>query len=428
MSGNTVDAGATSDAQAATGQGRYVGIRLIVMMLLEFVVFGSWFATFGLVLATNNLPTIIGTAYTLAAVAAILSPMFLGALGDRFFASQKVLGTAHLLGGAVMLAVPAVVSAGNGQLVLVLIFLYMLLFQPTLGLANSIAFTHLGTNQRLFPYVRVFGTLGWALAGLLVGALGLSASPNLFLVTAISSFLLGIYAFTLPSTPPPAKGSKFSIGDIVGAKAFTLFRHRNFVVFFVSVFLTAISLGIYNTFAATYLGALGVENVAGVMAIGQLSEVIFILTVPWALKHLGMKWSLFGGMVMWGVRFSLFMAAADNHQWLAVVAIALHGICNDYFLIIAAMYLDEVAPLEIRAQAQSLLIMAISGVGAFLGAFISGQVFERQILPNSEALGAAAWTPLWWIPIGAAAITAVIWLVFFKYDRHQPLQRWTMAG
>ncbi len=188
------------------------------MMLLEFVVFGSWFATFGLVLASNGLPTIIGTAYTLAAVAAIVSPMFLGALGDRFFSSHRVLGAAHLLGGALMFLLPGVVTSGNGTLVLALIFGYMLLFQPTLGLANSIAFRHLGANGRLFPYIRVFGTLGWAAAGLLVGALGLSASPNLFLVTAIASLVLGVYAFTLPATPPPAKGAKFSLGDVIGAR------------------------------------------------------------------------------------------------------------------------------------------------------------------------------------------------------------------
>lgn len=401
-------------------------LRLVALMLLEFIVFGSWFATFGLVLATHNMPTIIGTAYTLAAVAAIVSPMFLGALGDRFFASQKVLGTAHLLGALIMLFVPSAVTSGNGTLVLGLIFVYMLFFMPTLGLANSITFAHL-TNVRLFPYIRVFGTFGWALAGLLVGALGLSASPNLFIVTAISSLLLGIYSFTLPATPPPAKGVRFSIGDVIGAKAFQLFRHRNFVVFFVSVFLTAVSLGVYNTFAATYLGALGIENVAGVLSIGQLSEVVFILTVPWVLKTYGTKWALLGGMGMWGVRFALFIMAAQGQAWLAIVAIALHGICNDFFLIVGAMYVDDVAPLELRAQAQSMLILAISGVGAFIGAFLSGQIFTSIIAPQMETLGAAAWSPLWWLPIGFAIITAIVWMVFFRYNHSEGLVRFPPA-
>ncbi|MFB9955509.1 MFS transporter [Cellulomonas denverensis] len=403
-----------------------MGIRLVAMMLLEFVVFGSWFATFGLVLASNGLPTIIGTAYTLAAVAAIVSPMFLGALGDRFFSSHRVLGAAHLLGGALMFLLPGVVTSGNGTLVLALIFGYMLLFQPTLGLANSIAFRHLGANGRLFPYIRVFGTLGWAAAGLLVGALGLSASPNLFLVTAIASLVLGVYAFTLPATPPPAKGAKFSLGDVIGAQALKLFRHRNFVVFFVCVLLTAVSLGVYNSFAATYLGALGIENVAGVLALGQLSEVVFILTIPWVIKHLGTKWALFGGMVMWGVRFALFaLAAANGGAWIAVVAICLHGICNDFFLVVGAMYIDQVAPLEIQSQAQNLLILAVSGIGAFIGSFVSGEVYGRAIAPHEATLGAAAWTPLWWIPIGAAVLTAILWIGFFRYDRHVGVERWS---
>ncbi|HEY8721112.1 MFS transporter [Pengzhenrongella sp.] len=417
----------TSADPSAFGEPLHVpalSIRLVVMMLLEFVVFGSWFATFGLVLATHGLPTIIGTAYTLAAVAAIISPMFLGALGDRFFPSQKVLGVAHLLGAGVMVLLPRVVAPGNGTLVLGLIFGYMLLFMPTLGLANSIAFRHLGANGRRFPYIRVFGTLGWAAAGLLVGGLGLSASPNLFLVTAVASLVLGLYSFTLPATPPPAKRQRFSLGDVIGARALRLFRHRNFVVFFVCVLLTAVSLGVYNSFAATYLSAVGIKNVAGVLALGQLSEVLFILTIPWVIKHYGIKWALFGGMVMWGVRFALFALAADGHAWFAVLAICLHGICSDFFLVVGAMYVDQVAPREIQAQAQNLLILAISGVGAFIGSFVAGQVYVSTIAPHQEALGAAAWAPLWWIPIGAAVLTAILWVGLFRYDRAVGVERW----
>lgn len=401
--------------------------RLSVMMLLEFVVFGSWFATLGLVLATNKLPLIIGAAYSLAAVAAMVSPMFLGALGDRFMASQKVLGLAHLLGGIVMLFMPAVVRAGNGSLALVLIFIYMLFFMPTLGLINSIAFRHLSSNQSAFPYVRVFGTFGWVLAGLGVGALGLSASHNVFLVTAIASLVFGAYSFTLPATPPPAKGVRFSIGDVIGAKAFVLFRYRNFVVFSICVLLTSISLGVYNSFSSPYLGALGISNVAGVLAIGQISEVLFILTISFVLARIGMKWALLGGMCMWGVRFVLFALAADGNVAFAIIAIALHGICNDFFLIVGAMYLDRVAPLELAAQAQSWLILLISGVGGFIGAFVSGQIFAATVAANPNA-GPADWMPLWLIPIGSAILTAILWTFFFNYSRQQDLVRFEIAS
>ena len=406
---------------------RGVFIRLTAMMLLEFVVFGSWFATLGLVLATNNLPAIIATAYSLAAIAAIVSPMFLGALGDRFLASQKVLGIAHLAGAVVMLFLPGVIASGNGTMALVLIFVYMLFFRPTLGLANSIAFRHLGTNQRAFPYIRVFGTIGWVVAGLLVGALGLSASTGIFYVTAVASLVFGVYSFTLPNTPAPAKGVRFSFGDVVGAKAFKLFRHRNFLVLMICAVLTSISLGVYNTFSSPYLGALGIQNVAGVLAIGQASEVVFILTIPWVLSKMGMKWGLFFGMVLWGVRFALFIAAAGGSMsWLAVVAIAMHGICSDFFLVLAAMYIDRVAPVELTAQAQGMLILVISGIGAFIGATVSGTIFGDAVATNPAA-GAAAWTPIWLVPIGAAIVTALVWTIFFRYSREHELARMETA-
>lgn len=422
MSDLVPDATASTSPQSATAVPAPVGtgtaVRLVAMMVLEFLVQGSWFATLGLMLATNGLPGIIATAFSLAAIAAIVSPMFLGALADRFFPSQKVLGVAHLLGAVVMVFLPGLVRGGQGVAVLLLIFIYCLFFQPTLGIANAIAFHHLAANKTLFPYVRVFGTLGWALAGFLVGGLGLSASPNLFLVTAALSLVFGLYAFTLPNTPAPAKGVRFSLGDVVGAKAFFLFRDRNFLVFFCCVFMTSISLAVYNSFASTYLGALGIGNVAGVMSLGQLSEVAFILTIPWALKHLGMKWSLLGGMATWGIRFALFSVAAGGGHWLAILAILLHGICNDFFIVVGAMYIDEVSPARVRSQAQNLLIMAISGIGALIGSTLAGQVFASSVAGRLESDGAAAFHPMFWIPMVAAVLTTLTWILLFRFDRH----------
>lgn len=404
-----------------------VFVRLTLMMLLEFVVFGSWFATFGLVLATSGLPAIIGTAYSLAAVAAIVSPMLFGALGDRFFASQKVLGVAHLVGAVIMFFLPSIITSGNGGLVLLMVFVYMLFFQPTLGLINAVAFRHLGTNQRLFPYIRVFGTLGWVIAGLLVGVLGLSASPNLFLVTATASLIFGSYSFTLPATPPPAKGVRFSFSDVVGAKAFPLFKHRNFTVLMVCALLTSISLGVYNSFASTYLGALGIENVAGVLAIGQISEVVFIVTIPWVLSRVGMKWALLIGMLMWGVRYALFIAAAGGTISWAIAAVALHGICNDFFLVLTAMYLNLVVPIELTAQAQTMLILMISGFGQLIGSLVAGEIAGATgaFAPGATA---ASWTPVWLLPIAIAVLVAIVWTVFFRYPRKGPVKRFEVAG
>ncbi|MBT0770256.1 MFS transporter [Kineosporia sp. J2-2] len=405
--------------------------RLTLMMLLEFFVWGSWFATLGLVLATHGLPTIIGTAFSLAAVAAIVSPMFLGALVDRFIPSQNGLGIAHLIGGVLLCFVPAAITSGNGTLVLALIFVYMLFFQPTLGLSNSIAFRHLGSNQRWFPYIRVFGTLGWVIAGQAVGWAGLDDAPELFYLTATFSILFGVYAFTLPSTPAPAKGVRFSPGDVIGAKALPLLRNRNFAVLMGCALLTAVSLGVYNTYASTFLGALGFQNVAGLLSIGQASEVVFIVTIPFVLQRIGMKWALLAGMFMWAVRLALFLAVIgahpDGHTWIAVAAIALQGICNDFFLVLAAMYIGNVTSAEVSAQAQSMLILVVSGLGAFVGAEIAGRIYDHSVATGAAG-DLSGWNPIWALGIGSALVAAVIWATLFRRPRDGEPTLITTAG
>jgi nucleoside transporter len=412
----------------ARGEGAGVkglAVRLSVMMLLEFIVFGAWFATLGLVLATHGMAAHIGHAYLLSAIAAILSPLCLGAVGDRYMAPRNVLALSHLVGAALLVALPLVIRAGDTGATLAVTFIYMLAFQPTLGLVNAITLDLLRGHQRLFPFVRVFGPLGWVVAGLVVGALGLSASADVFLVAAGASAALGLYALTLPHTAPPARGARFSLGDFIGVKAFVLFRDRSFAVLMLCSLLTSISLGVYNTFASTYLAVLGITNVAGTLALGQASEVVFIVTIPWIMNRIGMKWALLLGMGMWGVRFALFIAAAGHGgasvPWLAVAGVGLHGICNDYFIVIAAMFIARMAPADLAAQAQGWLILMISGFGAALGSAISGQVFGAVVATRPQ-LGAAAWAPLWLVPTGLAALTCLIWLLFFRpvHDGRKP--------
>jgi nucleoside transporter len=403
-------------------------VRLSAMMLLEFIIFGSWFATLGLVLATHGLDTIIGTAYSFAALGAIFSPMLVGAIADRFVSSQKVLAGVHIVGGILLLVMPGLVAGGNGGALLALILVYMLFFIPSLGLTNTIAFRHLAGNDRLFPYIRVFGTLGWIVAGLGVGWAGLSASTGVFVIAAVASFALAVYAFTLPKTPP-AGGGRFSIGDLVGAKSWVLFRQRNFVVFGICALLTCVCLSTYNAYASPFLGALGFDNVAGILAIGQISEVVFIVTIPFVLVRLGMKWALLGGMVMWGVRFALFMLAAGDLPWIAVLGIALHGICNDFFLILGAMYVDQVAPVALKAQAQSYFLFVSTGLGAFLGSLVAGQVYNAVVAPSVAAgeNDPGAWSALWMLPVGASALTAVLWIVFFRMSEHRTTEAAVLA-
>ncbi|MCH7627084.1 MAG: MFS transporter [Proteobacteria bacterium] len=406
--------GESMDMRASVGSpGMAVAARLSVMMLMEFVVFGAWFATLGLVLAQHGLGAIIGQAYLLSAIAAILSPLLLGAIGDRYLAPRTVLALTHLAGAVLMALLPGAVTAGDGQRTLGLIFAYMLLFQPTLGLVISIALTTLGEQSARFPYVRVFAPLGWVVAGVLVGGLGLSASTGVFHVAAVVGVVLGLYALTLPGSRPQVRGARFSLGDVIGIKALALFRERSFAVLMLCALMTSISLGVYNAFASTYVAALGVNNVAGVLALGQASEVLFVVTIPWVLARIGIKWALLAGMGMWGVRFMLFAMATHGATGLAVLGVALHGICNDYFIIIAAMYISRIAPVDLQAQAQSWLTLMISGFGQAIGSGVGGAIYAARVVPNAS-LGPAAWTPLWQLPIALALCTALVWSLFFR--------------
>lgn len=382
-------------------------------MLMEFVVFGSWFATLGLVLQTSGLASLIGPTYLLCAIAAMVSPLFLGALSDRFIESQKVLSLAHILGGVVLLMLPSKVGADHVPAFLLLVFVYTIFFMPTLGLVNSISLRHLGDAKEKFAYIRIFAPMGWVIAGFGIGLAGLSASASIFTIAAVGSFVLGIYSLSLPSTPPPEQNSRFSLGDLIGAKAFVLFKNRNFTVLILCSLLTSISLGVYNSFAASYLSVLGISNVAGVLALGQLSEIVFIATIPFVLSKIGMKKTLLVGIAMWGVRFLLFSLSPYHDSSLAILGVALHGICNDFCIVIAAMYIDRLAPRHLAAQAQSWVILVFSGVGAAIGSLLSGSLYGLFVAPNL-ALGGQAWTVLWAVPIGIAVVNMFLWIFLFK--------------
>lgn len=391
-------------------------VRLCVMMLLQFGAFGAWFATLGLVLATHQLPMIIGAAYGLGSLASLFSPMVLGALADRFFASEKVLAASHIVCAGLMFLLPRFVDAADPTATLWLIFLYMLAFQPTLALTNNIAFRHLGTDSQRYPYIRVFGTLGWIIAGLAVGTLAWSASTMIFTFSSIVSVALAAYALTLPHTPPAGRGARFKLGDLIGREAFVLFRQRNFIVFSIVALLIGCCLGAYNAYGSPFLGALGMGQVASVLVIGPLSEIIFIVSIPFVLKRFGLKWALLTGMLAWAIRFVFFMIATGGQSGWMFAGIALHGVCNDFFLVLGAMYLDQITQANLKAQGQSLFQVIFMGLGGFLGANIVGVVFNNSMAVDQSL---AAWIPVWGVPAALAGAAALIWVLFFNPRRHQ---------
>ncbi len=364
--------------------------RLSVMMFLQFFVWGSWFATLGLAMGSNGLGDFIGGAYESAPIAAIFAPLFLGLIADRLFPSEKVFGVLMLIGGVIMcvVAVLAPQGADQGGLIVWLMIAYMLCYMPTLGLGNSIVFTHL--PQELFPKARVWGTIGWIVAGLGVGIAGWSASLNIFWVGAVSSLALGLYVFTLPTTPPPAKGTPVNIGSLLMLDAFKLLKQPPFLVFSVCSFLICIPLAYYYAQTAPFLGAAGFTQSASAMTLGQMSEIFFMLLIPFFFRKLGVKVMLMIGMACWVARYALFaMGAPDQVMWMLLLGVALHGICYDFFFVTGFIYTDKKAPAEIRGQAQSLLVFLTQGLGMFIGfrmAFGGSLPFGGPKLPNTAVV------------------------------------------
>lgn len=343
-----------------------VPLRLSIMMFLQFFVWGAWFATLASALRTNELGAFIGDAYASAPIAAIFAPLFLGLIADRFFPSERVFGVLMLIGGGLMFLIPTM-SAENGDLMVWLILGHLLCYMPTLGLGNTIAFSNI-PDQNDFPKIRVWGTIGWIAAGLLVGALGWSNTFNIFWLGAISSVLLGVYSFTLPHTPPPLKGKPVDIRSLLMLDAFAMLKDFNFLVFAVCSTLICIPLAYYYGMTSDFLNQTGFAEPAATMTIGQMSEIIFMLMIPLLFRTLGLKMMILIGMACWVVRYALFaFGAPDQVAWMLLLGIALHGICYDFFFVTGFMYTDQKAPPEIRGQAQGLLVFLTQGIGMFFG-------------------------------------------------------------
>ncbi|NNC88451.1 MAG: MFS transporter [Akkermansiaceae bacterium] len=355
-------------------------IKLSIMMFLQFFTWGAWFATLGQCLGANDLADFGGGAYGSAPLGAIFAPLFLGLIADRFFPSQVVMGILLLLGGVLLLLIPSVAAGGaeNGNLMVWLMLGNMLCYMPTLGLGNSISFANL--DRLAFPKVRVWGTIGWIAAGLAVGFLGWTSSFNIFYLAAGSSLALGAFSFVLPHTPPPAKGEPVDLRALLMVDALVLFRRPAFFVFMLCSCLICIPLAYYYGVTSNYLTNAGFEQAASTMTIGQMSEIFFMLLIPFFFRRLGVKWMILVGMLAWVARYLLFaFGAPDQVVWMLLVAVALHGICYDFFFVTGFMYTDRIAPKSIRSQAQSLLVFFTQGVGMYFGYKVAFGKFGSEV-------------------------------------------------
>ena len=349
---------------AATKSG--VMAKLSVMMFLQFFVWGAWFSTINVALGAADLGDYIGGAYSAVPLGAIFAPLFLGIVADRFFPSQIIMGVLFLVGGIVLFVAGSAAEAGNGPLMAQLFLVHMLCYMPTLGLGNTIGFTHLSRID--FPKIRVWGTVGWIVAGLMVGFMGWSDSLFIMKLGAGAAVLLGIYSFLLPNTPAPAKGQKIDIRALLMMDAWKMLKRPAFTVFLISSFLICIPLAYYFGKTGDFLYGAGFEQAASTMTLGQMSEIFFMLLIPFFFRRLGVKWMILIGMAMWTCRYLLFaFGAPDQVAWMIFLGILLHGICYDFFFVTGFMYTDQVAPKEVRGQAQSLLVFVTQGLGMWFG-------------------------------------------------------------
>lgn len=388
--------------------------RLSLMMFLQFFIWGSWSVTLGLVMSQHNMSLLIGDAFSAGPIASILSPFVLGMLVDRFFASQKVMAVMHLAGAAILWFVPRALVAQNGALLIGLLFGYTLCYMPTLALTNNIAFHSLSDKDKTFPVVRVFGTIGWIVAGIFIGVTGISDTTGIFTLAAVISVILALYSLTLPNTPAPAKGLPVKVRDLFCADAFALLKVRHFFVFSLCATLISVPLGTYYAYTASFLADAGVGDVSTAMSFGQMSEIFFMLVIPFLFRRLGVKYMLLIGMCAWFVRYAFFaLGISEEGRFLLYLGILLHGVCYDFFFVVGFIYTDRIAGEKVKGQAQSMIVMFTYGIGMLLGSQISGALYNRLVAGQTVP---QAWTTFWWIPAVAAAVIAVIFLFSFKYD------------
>jgi nucleoside transporter len=395
--------------------------RLGIMMFLQFFVWGAWYTSIAVYMTAEGMGDLTHWPFTVNPIAAIAAPFFLGLVADRYFSTEKVLGVLHILGGLVLLTVPQ--FSGAPVVFVLLLLLYNLCYMPTLGLANSLAFHNITDQEKHFPLIRVFGTIGWIVAGLFI-SLGLRTfvmgeslpeqTPLPLYTAAVTSLVLGLYSFSLPHTPPPAAGEKVSPRSILGLDALKALGSRPFYVFLGASLLISIPLAAYYNFTQLFLEATGFQNIAGTQTLGQMSEVIFMLLMPVLFVRLGVKWMLVAGMGAWVLRYVLFALAAPSEVfWMIILGILLHGICYDFFFVTGQIYVDKKSTPAIRGQAQGMLVLVTYGLGMLIGAQAAGNLFNA-FLGDAGALTLGQWQQFWFVPAAFAAVIMVGFALLFN--------------
>ena len=385
-------------------------MKLMTMMFLQFFCWGAWYGQMSKYLFTQLHATgdQVGNAYTAFSIAMIISPFFVGMVADRYFSAQKVLGVLNLLGAVILFLM---IQVKDADTFFWYILAYCLTFAPTISLTSSIAMRHMSSPEKEFPAIRVMGTVSWIVVTNIVGYLGVGGDATIFQIAMFAAVAQGLFSFLLPNTPPKATGEA-SIAQILGVDSFVLFKNRSFTIFFIASVLICIPLSFYYAMANPSLTDSGMTNVENKMSLGQASEVIFMLLIPFAFSRLGVKWMLAVGLLAWIVRF-VFFGYGDAHtsEWMLYAAIILHGVCYDFFFVTGQIYTDNKAGEKIKSQAQGLITLATYGVGMAIGSKLSGVVTDMFTKDQIKD-----WTSIWLVPAGIAAVVLVFFVLVFKDD------------
>ncbi len=395
-----------------------IRVKLSVMMFLQYFTWGTWYVSMGgYVNRTLQFSgSDQGWIYAASPIGAMVAPFFVGMVADRFFATQRILAVLHLLGGVALLAV-SMVTDFKGFFPLMLFF--FLCYMPTLALTNSLSFSHMSDPERQFPGVRVLGTIGWIVAGQMVGFLMVGDTPMgdtnaPFQLGALSAVVLALFCLTLPHTPPSNPSGRVDVRTVLGLDSLGLLKQWSFAVFVVGAFLICIPLQFYYSFAETFLTNIKVENAVGKMTYGQMSEIFFMLVMPFFFARLGVKYMLLVGMAAWALRYFLFgWGNAGSGMWMLYLGILLHGICYDFFFVTAYIYVDKKAPASIRASAQGFLAFVTWGIGGFIGSTVAGRTYDHFTSgPQGETT--TQWSEFWFAPAIASVVVAVVFAAAFR--------------
>lgn len=393
-----------------------VKVRLAAMMFLEYFIWGAWYVTVGTWLGrtrhfTGSEIALVGGT---TAVAAIVSPFVVGWLADRFFATQHVIAVLHFAGAILLWVASSQTTFGA---IYWIILLYACLYMPTLALTNALAFRQMKDPKIEFGPIRVLGTAGWIVAGLIISHLNWEVTAFPLKLAAACSAVFAFYALTLPHTPP-LKRDEFKATSVIPPEAVALLKDRSFFIFVLASFLICIPLQFYYVFTNLFLTEIGVSGTAGKMALGQVSELGCMLLIPWFFRRLGVKYMLIAGMSAWALRYALFAFGNPGvGMWMLYLGILLHGICYDFFFVTGQIYVDRKAPLAYRAAAQGMITLITYGAGMFVGSFLSGWVVDHFATVGVDGSATHAWEPIWLVSGGlSAAVLLLFWIAFKERD------------